>query len=257
MEFPAENEVLLRLNEMVRKHPEAELLLLSEYTFTEPIPEKVKTWCHTQHKYLIAGGKDPAGTNNFYNTAFVVSPQGEVVFKQVKSVPIQFFKDGLPAPEVKVWDSPWGKLGICICYDLSYSRVTDKLVRQGAQGLIVPTMDVVDWGRAQHQLHSRVAPVRAREYGLPIIRVASSGISQMVDRRGQVYASAPFDADGAQIAGRLELSVRGHLPIDRWLAPACVGVTLLFILVWCGYGWHGLRTKPLKAAPDLNDSPHL
>ena len=88
------------------------------------------------------------------------------------------FKDGLPAPEQKVWDSPWGKIGICICYDLSYTRVTDALVRQGAQMLIVPTMDVETWGQHQHELHARIAPVRAAEYGILIFRVASSGISQ-------------------------------------------------------------------------------
>ena len=82
------------------------------------------------------------GTTNFYDTAFVVGTNGEVVFKQVKSVPIQFFKDGLPAKEQTVWNSPWGKIGFCVCYDLSYTRVTDELVRQGAQLLIVPTMDV-------------------------------------------------------------------------------------------------------------------
>ncbi len=59
----------------------------------------------------MVGGKDPVGTNNYYNTAFVVGTNGEIVFKQVKSVPIQFFRDGLPAPEQKVWNSPWGKIG--------------------------------------------------------------------------------------------------------------------------------------------------
>src|SRR4029077_6618928 len=116
--------------------------------------------------------------------------------RQVKAVPIQFFKDGLPATEQKLWDSPWGKLGICVCYDLSYSRVTDNLIRLGAQALIVPTMDVVDWGEGQHELHARVAPVRAAEYGLPIFRLASSGISQAVDRTGNVLAKAPCPGDG-------------------------------------------------------------
>ena len=130
---------------------------------------------------------------NFYNTAFVVGPDGTVVFRQVKTVPIQFLKDGLPAPEQKLWDSPWGKIGICICYDLSYTRVTDRLVRLGAQALIVPTMDMMEWGEAQHKLHARVAPVRAAEYGIPIFRLASSGISQCVDRTGRVhgYRSLP------------------------------------------------------------------
>jgi apolipoprotein N-acyltransferase len=230
MEFPAEPEVLRRLTELVRQQPEAELLVLSEYTFSDPVPESVKRWCRTHHRYLVVGGKDPAPGNNFYNTAFVVSPEGEIVFRQVKSVPIQFFKDGLPAPEQKVWESPWGKLGICICYDLSYSRVTDRLVQLGARALLVPTMDVGDWGERQHQLHTLVAPLRAAEYRLPIFRLASSGISQWVDRAGTVRATAPCFGDGAILAGTLELRGAGTLPLDRWLAPISVVVTAGLIL---------------------------
>jgi apolipoprotein N-acyltransferase len=152
-----------------------------------------------------------------------------VVFRQVKSVPIQFFKDGLPAPDQKVWDSPWGKLGICVCYDLSYTRVVDRLAQLGAEGIVVPTMDVAEWGGRQHQLHTRIAPVRAAEYGVPIFRVCSSGISQLVDRAGGVIASAPFPGEFATISGNLRLERRGTLPVDRVIAPISTLLTALFI----------------------------
>src|SRR5216117_2763800 len=96
---------------------------------------------------------------------------------------------------------------------LSYRRVTDELIRQGAQAIIAPTMDVADWGGHQHQLHARVAPVRAAEYGVPIFRVCSSGISQLIDGAGCVVASAPFPGEQAAIGGPLELVRRGHLPL--------------------------------------------
>ncbi len=230
MEFPTEAEVLTRLNEVVRRHPEAELLVLSEYTFLDAVPEKVKTWCRQNQRYLVLGGKDPAPGGNFYDTAFVVSPAGEVVFRQGKCVPIQFFKDGLPATSQRLWNSPWGPLGFCVCYDLSYSRVTDWLVRQGARALIVPTMDVVDWGESQHRLHARVGPVRAAEYDVPIFRVASSGISQLIGHDGRVLATAPCPGEGALISGTLGLRTAGHLPWDRWLAPFSVGLTFVLVV---------------------------
>ena len=232
MEFPTEKELLDQLDGLILKKPDTELVVLSEYSFAEPIPEKVKEWCRHNQRYLIAGGKDPQPGNNFYNTAFVVSPAGEVVFRQVKAVPIQFFKDGLPAPEQRLWDSPWGKIGICICYDLSYTRVTDPLVRLGAQALIVPTMDVADWGENQHKMHSRVAPLRAAEYGIPIFRLASSGISQWVDPSGSEIATAPWNGDGAILSAVVEMRGAGRLPFDRWLAPVATGVTVLLILLF-------------------------
>ncbi len=234
MEFPTEKEVLLRLDDLVRRHPETEMVVLSEYTFNEPVPEKVKEWCRKNGRYLVAGGKAPAGKSNFYNTAFVVAPNGKVVFEQGKTVPIQFFQDGLPAREQRVWDSPWGKLGICICYDLSYARVTDRLVRQGAEGLIVPTMDVAEWGERQHELHARVAPIRAAEYGIPVFRLASSGISQFVNAAGKVTAKTACFADGEILCGTLELRGAGRMPVDMWLGPLSTGVTVMlmgFVLV--------------------------
>ena len=228
MEFPPEAGVTFVLDRLVKKFPEAELIVLSEYAFDGPIPEKVKAWCRENQKYLVAGGKDLLPGDQYYNTAFVVSPEGEIIFRQGKSVPIQFFKDGLPAPEQKVWDSPWGKIGICICYDLSYRRVVDELVRQGAQALIVPTMDVADWGRHQHELHARVAPIRAAEYGLPIFRVCSSGISQLVNANGRVESTTPFPGDEAMIAGSLSVARKGRLPLDHWLAPFCALIAALF-----------------------------
>jgi len=114
------------------------------------------------------------------------------------------------------------------------------LARQGAQMLIVPTMDVVEWGRHEHELHARIAPVRAAEYGIPIFRLASSGISQGVSRFGVVQASAPFPGDGETIFFATRLGQPASLPLDRYLAPLCVGVTGLFI-AWLAV--EGLRRK--------------
>jgi apolipoprotein N-acyltransferase len=241
LEFPDERQIIQALDRILVTQPNlplrtprsptnVDLVVLSEYTLDAPPTEPLKEWCRANQKFLIVGGKDPALGNDYYNTAFVISTNGEVVFKQVQGVPIQFFRDGLPAPEQKLWESPWGKIGICICYDLSYARVTDELIRQGAQMLIVPTMDVVDWGRHQHELHARVAPVRAAEYGIPIFRLASSGISQGVSSWRWQNVDAPFPGEGEMIFFGPTINRAGSLPVDRWLAPLCVGVTGLFVI---------------------------
>jgi apolipoprotein N-acyltransferase len=257
LEFPIQSEVFQALNKVIAtqsslatqpslKSPfytietNVDLIVLSEYTLDGEPSQQLKDWCREHGKFLIVGGKEPLPGNDYYNTAFVIGTNGEVVFKQAKSVPIQFFKDGKPAPEQRVWNSPWGKIGICICYDLSYTRVTDALARQGAQMLIVPTMDVADWGRHQHELHARIAPVRAAEYGIPIFRLASSGISQGVSRFGVVQASAPFPGDGEMIFFATRLGQPASLPLDRYLSPLCVGVTGLF-MTWLAV--EGLRRK--------------
>ncbi len=244
MEFPPGAEVPFDLDNLIKKYPQAQLLVLSEYTFQGPIPEAVKAWCKKHQRYLIVGGEDPARDPQYFNTAFVIGPSGEIVFQQAKSVPIQFFKDGLPAEKQQLWASPWGNLGLCICYDLSYTRVTDELVRLGAQAIIVPTMDVVDWGKHQHELHARIAPMRAAEYGVPIFRLASSGISQCVSSSGHVLATAPMPGDEAMLAGTLHLGRAGTLPWDRYVAPFCACVTGL-IATWLVFSCLRARKSPL------------
>ena len=244
MEFPSPGVLPKALNKALAKNPDAQIFVLSEYTLDGRVPDSLKQWCREHARFLVVGGKDPVGADNFYDTAFVVSPNGEIVFKQVKSVPIQFFKDGLPAPKQEVWNSPWGKIGIGICYDLSYTRVTDRLVKQGAQLLIVPTMDVEDWGRHQHELHARVAPVRATEYGIPIFRLASSGISQAVSWNGDVIAKTSFPGSLDILSAQLRLPVRGSLPLDRFLAPLCTGITAVVLLTLLVLTWQDKRARP-------------
>jgi len=284
LEFPALPDLLKELDALTRSHPEAELLMLSEYSLEGPPPKALKTWCLRNRKWLVVGGKQPietpapeamapavqtqaiAGTNGtatatplsasglpwlrsnapqerFYNTAFVISTNGEVVFQQVKSRPIQFFADGEPAPSQKVWDSPWGKLGIAICYDASYRQVMDGLIRQGAVGLLVPTMDVEHWGAHEHGLNARMAVIRAAEYRLPIFRVASSGISQLIDRDGHEVVTAPFPGPGDTLAGTLTLAGSApSVPLDAWLAPACTAAAAAMVL------WLASASRPSRGS---------
>ncbi|MCP5517491.1 MAG: hypothetical protein H7A45_09580 [Verrucomicrobiales bacterium] len=224
-EFAGLPEIITGLEAVVARHPEAQLILLSEYAVEGQPPARLRRWCRDHERWLVVGGRDPLPSGAFHNTAFVIDPEGEVVFKQAKNVPIQFFDDGLPAPGSKVWHSPWGPIGIAVCYDASYTRVMDRYVRQGARGLLLPAMDVAEWGAHEHRLNSRQTLLRSAEYGIPVFRVASSGISQLTAaRHGRLLATAPFPGPGAILAGRLEWKTEAppSLPWDRVAAPLSV-----------------------------------
>jgi len=109
MEFPSEHIIPKILDQALAKNTNAPIFVLSEYTLDGPVPDSLNNWCREHARFLVVGGKDPVGTDNFYDTAFVIGTNGDIVFKQVKSVPIQFFRDGLPAPKQEVWNSPWAK----------------------------------------------------------------------------------------------------------------------------------------------------
>ncbi len=246
MEFPGAPDVTHGLDKALAASPHADIFLLSEYTFHGPIPSFVRKWCAQHQKYLVIGGAENLSDGKFYDTAYVIGPKGDVVFQQAKCVPVQFFNDGLPARQQKVWNSPWGKIGIGVCYDCSYRRVTDELICQGAQALIFPTMDSIAWGEAEHYLHARVGPMRAAEFGIVVVRIASSGISQIVGRDGTVVVQAGFPGQDSLLIGNIGFGPRGWLPIDHWIAPICAGISglvMIYLAVAC------LLTPKTRANP--------
>ncbi|HUB27618.1 MAG TPA: carbon-nitrogen hydrolase family protein, partial [Tepidisphaeraceae bacterium] len=241
------NLVTAVLKRLAITHPEAQILVLSEYSFQGPVPPEVRDIVKEFHRYLIAGGIERLPNDKFYDTAFVVGPDGNDVFKQAKSIPVQCMADGLAAPSRQVWNSPWGKIGIAVCYDISFSRVMDDFVRQGAQGLVVPTMDLEDWGEHERrELHGRMAPIRSAEYGIPVFGVWSSGISQLTDRFGNVIATAGYPGQGEMIAGPFNLGVAGHVPPDRPLAMAATIGTGVFIAYMALSRFKNSKSWPYK-----------
>ncbi len=230
LEGASPGQVKSALDAALKKHPQTDLFVLSEYAFFGPVPQSILNWCKEHRQWLVAGGEEATSPTQYYNTVFVVGPEGAIAFVQSKCVPVQFMKDGLPARTQQLWDSPWGKLGFGICYDASYTQVTDELVRQGAQGLIFPTMDNAEWGYAEHKLHGRIAPMRAAEYALPVFRLCSSGISEFVGRDGCVISSAPYPGQDALLCARMELPPRGRMPMDRPLAQFSVVAAAALIL---------------------------
>ena len=92
-------------------------------------------------------------------------------------------------------------------------------------------MDVSEWGRHQHELHSRVAPVRAAEYGLPIFRLASSGISQAVQANGEVTAQTHVGGIDEVLSANLTPARHPRMPWDRVLAPLCLCFTVVILVL--------------------------
>jgi apolipoprotein N-acyltransferase len=95
-------------------------------------------------------------------------------------------------------------------------------------------MDVTSWGEHEHWLHAKVAPTRAAEYGIPVVRVCSSGISQIVTADGHVAESLPYPGQGESFAARVQLVDQVRVPMDRTLALVGLIATMMFVGVITG-----------------------
>ena len=100
-----------------------------------------------------------------------------------------------PGPRTIDIDSQWGKVGLQLCYEIIFSgQVVDRTHRPAF--IFNPSNDAWfgRWGPPQHLAQARL---RAAEEGLPVIRSTPTGISAVIDGRGNVVKSLPWRTAGA------------------------------------------------------------
>ncbi len=89
-------------------------------------------------RWLLPGTVIERGPNGeLWNTAIVLSPQGEVVAKYHKMFPWRPFEPWTPGRECVVFDVPdLGRFGLSICYDVWYPELFRNLAWLGAEVLL-------------------------------------------------------------------------------------------------------------------------
>ena len=102
----------------------------------------------TNNIYLVSGSIPEKDADKIYNTSYVFNRKGEKIAKHRKihlfDIDIknkQKFKesDTLSAGnEVSVFDTEFGKIGLCICYDFRFPELARLMVNKGAKMIIVP-----------------------------------------------------------------------------------------------------------------------
>ena len=124
--------------------------------------------------YLIAGSIPEKEDNNIYNTSYVFNRQGEKIAKHRKihlfDIDIknkQRFResDTLSAGDkVTVFDSEFGKIGLCICYDFRFPELARLMVDKGAKAIIVPASFNMTTGPAHWDIMFRSRAIDNQVY---------------------------------------------------------------------------------------------
>lgn len=214
LEFPSTQELLHVAASLAERKPD--IIVIPEYAAVGYVNA-----LHRPGLTTIYGSKMFAD-GDFYSSAVVALADGTVGV-QHKSVPVPLLRDGLPARERKVFSG----IGVGICYDMDFTFVSNDLVSKGARLLVYPTMDHSSWTDKQRVQHAMVTPFRAVEHRRWVVRVASSGVSQIVDPNGRVTVSVGTDAANGILEGRVALSdTRTIYAKVGWVLPwMCLGAT--------------------------------
>jgi len=111
-----------------------------------PVPsEQTDRLCELARKtkqWLIPGSLWETEGDKMYNTALVISPDGDIVAKYRKMFPWMPYEMGAtPGNEFCVFDIPnVGRFGLCICYDMWFPETARTLAWMGAEVIIQPTL---------------------------------------------------------------------------------------------------------------------
>ncbi len=122
--------------------------------------------------------------------------------------PIGESKRFTPGAQAVVADTPWGALGLTICYDLRFPALYRSLAQAGARVIFVPSAFTVPTGQAHWEPLLRA---RAIENGCWIVAAAQTGLHE----------------DGRETYGHsLVIDPWGKVVLDLRTAPGSADVTI-------------------------------
>ena len=147
--------------------------------------------------YIFAGSLPEKLSEGIYNTCFVIDPQGNILGKYSK---IHLFglmdehKFLRPGAATCLVETPLGKVGVIICYDLRFPELARRLVLQGARVLVAPAQ-FPDPRAAHWRILNQARALENQVYVLAVNRVGNDkkntffGQSMAVDPWGEVVAA--------------------------------------------------------------------
>lgn len=144
-------------------------------------------------KWIISGMEDRNTEGKRYKHAVVVNTQGEVVGHHRKtSLTYDELKKGFSHGDaIDAVKTPFGTVGVSICYEMHFPEVARVYALQGARVVFNPVGTGM-WHETQYQAWTSVGRARASENG-----IFALGCSHANDAVPFAYAFAP---DGACLA---------------------------------------------------------
>ena len=203
----------------------------------------------------------------FYNRAYLVTGDGKVAswYDKINLVPfgeyvpfrdllgglvnrvVKGFGDMFPGHEQTIFAFKGARLGVLICYESVFPDLARLAVKRGADILVNITNDA--WygeSSAPYQLLA-MAALRAVETKTPMVRVANTGISAVIEPGGEITARTPLFKRGTEIETVTWRPVTTfYVLVGDLFAITCFILTLIGLIVAFIYP----RPRPSEPALD-------
>jgi len=175
-----------------------------DFTKAELIPGRTTDMftrvAREQGIYLVMGSMlESDGDEHIYNTSLLIDARGEIIARYRK---IHLFSYGskerrslAPGSDVVVVDTPFGMIGMSICYDLRFPELYRALVKKGAEIIVCPA--AWPYPRLEHWLilnraraiEEQCYLVSCNQVGTPVPQFTFFGRSLITDPWGEVFAA--------------------------------------------------------------------
>ncbi|MCK8061590.1 MULTISPECIES: carbon-nitrogen hydrolase family protein [unclassified Fusibacter] len=119
-----------------------------------------------EYNLLLVGGSVPEREgSNIYNTSYIFDKNGKLLAKHRKAHlfdiaienGIRFMESDVltPGDQATVFDTDFGRVGLCICYDIRFPELARRMTLDGARLIIVPGAFNMTTGPAHWELTAR------------------------------------------------------------------------------------------------------
>jgi predicted amidohydrolase len=135
--------------------------------------------------HLVAGMLEADGEAR-YNTAVVIGPDGKLAGKYRKQKLGHELARNTPGTQSRVWEIPYGKLGVMICADRTEQGIVKNFCARGAEFLICPS-----GGMFGPKSNDHILQARSRENGVYIVFVHPAEFL-VTDPKGEIVTAELF-----------------------------------------------------------------
>jgi len=202
-----------------------------------------EVWSGAYHRVPAGNGLDVR-----YNSAYRVGADGTVDGRYDKSVLVPFaeyvpLKDVVPGFDrirlpgdfeaghgAKVYSAGGARIAFLICYESIATAYVRTAVRQGANLLVNVSLDSWFGQSSELSQHLMLASIQSAQFGVPLVRSTTTGLSAFVDARGVITARTEMSTRSALV--RTVRPVRVPSPYARygdWFAWTCVAGTAVLL----------------------------
>lgn len=173
-----------------------------------PVTDRLATVASQRSMWVLAGGVLEAAGARAHDSSVLLDPDGEVaaIYRKIHLFDVDLGASGgafresatfAPGSEVVVADTPFGGLGLSVCYDVRFPELYRELAIRGARMIAVPSAFTPTTGRDHWEVLLRARAIECQAYlvapaqcGQHAPDRSSYGRSMIVDPWGLVIARA-------------------------------------------------------------------